>query len=116
MQFCDCNLISQTEILDPAVIGTLNVLRSCKKNPELRRVVLTSSSSTIRAREYIDPTLLLDQSSWSSMELCERLKLWYVMAKVSAKKAAWEFAKENNIKLVTVLPSFIIGVFHVTWI
>ncbi|XP_021811269.1 tetraketide alpha-pyrone reductase 1-like [Prunus avium] len=38
----------KTEILEPAVEGTLNVLCSCKKNPSLRRVVLTSSSSAVR--------------------------------------------------------------------
>uniref|UniRef100_A0A0D9XF67 NAD-dependent epimerase/dehydratase domain-containing protein n=1 Tax=Leersia perrieri TaxID=77586 RepID=A0A0D9XF67_9ORYZ len=69
------------EMLIPAINGTLNVLRSCKKNPFLKRVVLTSSSST----------------------------LWYALAKISAEKAAWEFAKENSIDVVTVLPSFVIG-------
>ncbi|KAH0457494.1 hypothetical protein IEQ34_012809 [Dendrobium chrysotoxum] len=95
--------------MDSAVNGTLNVLRSCKRNPSLRRVVLTSSSSAVRVKENIDPNYPLDESSWSSVELCERLKLWYTLAKILAERIAWEFAKENDIDLVTVLPSFIIG-------
>uniref|UniRef100_A0A1D1YRU1 Bifunctional dihydroflavonol 4-reductase/flavanone 4-reductase n=1 Tax=Anthurium amnicola TaxID=1678845 RepID=A0A1D1YRU1_9ARAE len=99
----------KVEILDPAVKGTVNVLRSCRKNPSLRRVVLTSSSSALRARENIDPKVPLDETSWSSVELCERLQIWYSLAKVLAERAAWQFAEENKIDLVTVLPTFIIG-------
>ena len=65
----------QAEILNPAIEGTLNVLRSCHKNPSLRRVVLTSSSSAARARDDLDPKIPLDDSSWSSVELCERLEV-----------------------------------------
>ncbi|KAK1287742.1 Tetraketide alpha-pyrone reductase 1 [Acorus calamus] len=99
----------KTEILDPAVRGTLNVLKSCKKNKSLRRVVLTSSSSTVRVRDDIDPNVALDESSWSSIELCERLQVWYAMGKILAEKAAWEFAKANELDMVVVLPTFIIG-------
>ncbi|XP_050366375.1 tetraketide alpha-pyrone reductase 1 [Argentina anserina] len=99
------------EILDPAVKGTLNVLRSCKKNPSLRRVVLTSSSSAVRVRaaDDFDPNTPLDESTWSSVELCEKLQIWYPLSKVLAEKAAWEFCKANGIDLVTVLPTFVIG-------
>lgn len=99
----------QAEILKPAIDGTLNVLRSCKKNPSLRRVVLTSSSSTVRARDISSSKVALDESSWSSVELCEQYQLWYVLSKTMAEKAAWEFCNDNNIDLVTVLPSFVIG-------
>ncbi|XP_034228029.1 tetraketide alpha-pyrone reductase 1-like [Prunus dulcis] len=101
----------KTEILEPAVEGTLNVLRSCKKNPSLRRVVLTSSSSAVRVRpdEDFDSNIQLDESSWSSVEICETLQIWYPLSKILAEKAAWDFCKENGIDLVTVLPSFVIG-------
>ncbi|KAF3449992.1 hypothetical protein FNV43_RR06071 [Rhamnella rubrinervis] len=97
------------EILGPAVEGTLNVLRSCKKNPCLKRVVLTSSSSTVRVRDDFDPDVPLDESSWASIQLCERLQIWYALSKTLAEKAAWEFCNKNEIDLVTILPSFVIG-------
>ncbi|XP_047172328.1 tetraketide alpha-pyrone reductase 1 [Vigna umbellata] len=99
----------KTQILEPAVKGTLNVLRSCRKNAALGRVVLTSSSSTLRVRDDFDPNIPLDESSWSSLEYCEKLQAWYAMSKIEAERAAWEFCRENGIDLVTVLPSFIIG-------
>uniref|UniRef100_M8CLD8 Bifunctional dihydroflavonol 4-reductase/flavanone 4-reductase n=1 Tax=Aegilops tauschii TaxID=37682 RepID=M8CLD8_AEGTA len=99
------------EMLDSAINGTLNVLRSCKKNPFLKRVVLTSSSSTVRLRDEAEfpPNVLLDETSWSSVEFCESIQIWYAVAKILAEKSAWEFAKENNIDLVAVLPTFVIG-------
>ncbi|WCJ31146.1 NAD(P)-binding Rossmann-fold superfamily protein [Euphorbia peplus] len=99
----------KTEILEPAIEGTLNVLRSCKKNPYLKRVVLTSSSSAVRVRDDFDSNIPFDESSWSSIELCEKLQIWYVLSKTLAEKAAWEFCNKNGIDLVTVLPAFVIG-------
>ncbi|CAN0920816.1 Tetraketide alpha-pyrone reductase 1 [Linum grandiflorum] len=93
----------KVEILEPAIQGTLNVLRSCKKNPLLKRVVLTSSSSTVRVRESFGPNQCADESYWSSEEI------WYTLSKIVAEKKAWEFCKENGIDMVTVLPSFVIG-------
>ncbi|MBA0562054.1 hypothetical protein Golob_007132, partial [Gossypium lobatum] len=107
---------SPEEIVEPAVKGTVNVLGSCKKNPSLRRVVLTSSSSAVRFKHDIHSNTPLDDSSWSSLQLCqsleflvERGKLWYALAKTQAEKAAWEFCTENKIDLVTVLPAFVVG-------
>ncbi|KAI3757685.1 hypothetical protein L6452_05228 [Arctium lappa] len=98
------------EILKPAIDGTLNMLRSCKKNPSLRRVAFTSSSSTLRVRDDFDPNkVTIDESSWSSVEFCERLNIWYVLSKTMAEKAAWEFCNQNGINLVTILPSFVVG-------
>ncbi|CAN6472135.1 unnamed protein product [Victoria cruziana] len=99
----------KVEILDPAVQGTLNVLRSCNRNPTLKRVILTSSTAAVRARDDFDPNIPLDESSWSNTQLCERLKIWYALSKTLAERAAWDYAKQNNIYLVTVLPAFVIG-------
>lgn len=66
----------QEATLGPAINGTLNVLRSCKKSPFLKRVVLTSSSSAVRIRdETQQPELLWDETTWSSVPLCEKLQV-----------------------------------------
>ncbi|KAJ0077573.1 hypothetical protein Patl1_35555 [Pistacia atlantica] len=69
---CSSHLI--VEIIEPSVKGTLNVLHSCAKNPSLRHVVLTSSSSTVRARDDFDPKIPLEESSWSSVYLYKKLQ------------------------------------------
>lgn len=69
----------------PAIEGTLNILSSCKKNPSLKRVILTSSSSTVRARDDFDPNVPLDESSWSSVELCERLQVNHIILIIQLK-------------------------------
>jgi len=63
----------QTELLDPAVKGTLNVLRSCVNSPTLKRVVLTSS---IAAVAYSDrpknPDVVVDETWYYDPEYCKR--------------------------------------------
>lgn len=64
--------------MDPAINGTLNVLRSCKKNPSLKRVVITSSSAAVRnRRDGIEPNIPLDESSWCNVDVdfCQRFKV-----------------------------------------
>ena len=79
--------LKQAEIIEPAVQGTLNVLRSCKKNTSLKRVILTSSSSAVRVRDDFDPNIPLDESSWSSQELCVKLQVLLCFVDVEVQHA-----------------------------
>jgi nucleoside-diphosphate-sugar epimerase len=36
---------------------------------------------------------------------------WYIVSKTLAEEAAWRFAKENEIDLVSLNPGFVIGPF-----
>jgi nucleoside-diphosphate-sugar epimerase len=41
----------QENIIDPAIKGTINLLKSCLKSNSVKRVVFTSSISTITAKD-----------------------------------------------------------------
>jgi nucleoside-diphosphate-sugar epimerase len=66
----------QSEMIDPAVFGTLNVLRSCKKSRSVKRVVMTSSSAAVRFNSIFPSAGIgLDETVWSSVPLCTQYKL-----------------------------------------
>ncbi|XP_060670034.1 phenylacetaldehyde reductase isoform X2 [Ziziphus jujuba] len=102
----------EAEVIDPAVKGTLNVLRSCVKFPSVKRVVVTSSvvSLTINGKP-LTPDVVVDETWFSDPAVCEELKNWYALSKTLAEDVAWKFAKENKIDVVTMHPGFTIGPF-----
>ncbi|XP_020214936.1 cinnamoyl-CoA reductase 1 [Cajanus cajan] len=100
----------QAELIDPAVKGTLNVLKSCVKSPSVKRVVLTSSIAAIAYNERPKtPQVVVDETWFSDPEYCRNLKKWYVLSKTLAEEAAWKFAKENNLDLVSLNPAMVVG-------
>ncbi|KAK9128738.1 hypothetical protein Syun_017535 [Stephania yunnanensis] len=100
----------QVELIDPAVKGTLNVLRSCAKFPFIKRVVLTSSMAAVSFNgKPRSPEVVVDETWFSNAELCKELKLWYLASKTLAEEAAWRFAKENALDMVAINPAMVIG-------
>ncbi|CAN1184669.1 Phenylacetaldehyde reductase [Linum perenne] len=100
----------QVELVEPAVKGTLNVLKSCAKYQSVKRVVLTSSAATVSfTAKALEPGSVIDKTWYSDPGFCEQLKLWYAYSKTLAEKAAWSFAEEHGIDLVTINPVFVIG-------
>ncbi|KAI9078263.1 hypothetical protein K1719_039765 [Acacia pycnantha] len=100
----------QAEMLDPAVKGTLNVLKSCAKFPSVKRVVLTSSIAAVAYNgKPRTPEVVVDETWFSDPDICRASQLWYVVSKTLAEEAAWKFTKENNIDMVTINPAMVIG-------
>ncbi|KAM3739302.1 hypothetical protein ACB098_08G014400 [Castanea mollissima] len=96
-------------MINPCIKGTLNVLSSCSKASSVKRVVLTSSCSSIRYRDDVQQVSPLNESHWSDPDYCKRYNLWYAYAKTLAEKEAWRIAKESGMDLVVVNPSFVVG-------
>lgn len=100
----------QVELIEPAVKGTLNVLGSCAKTPSVKRVVVTSSMAAVAYNRIPrTPEVIVDETWFSDGELCQELKLWYVLSKALAEEAAWNFAKEHGLDIVTINPGMVVG-------
>ncbi|KAL0357259.1 UNVERIFIED_CONTAM: Cinnamoyl-CoA reductase 2 [Sesamum calycinum] len=98
----------QTELLEPAVKGTLNMLAAAKKFG-VRRVVLTSSISAMVPNPGWPTGKVFDESSWTDLDYCKSRQKWYPVSKTLAEKAAWEFAKENKVDVVAINPATCLG-------
>ncbi|EFJ26446.1 hypothetical protein SELMODRAFT_413044 [Selaginella moellendorffii] len=98
-----------TEIVDPCVLGTLNVLNACKRSTTVKRVVCTSSVAAVSARNDFKPDDVLDESVWSAPDFCREIEMWYGLGKTLSEQAALEFGKENGLDVITIAPSLIVG-------
>ena len=66
----------QAQLIDPALKGTMNVLRSCAKVPSFKRVVVTSSMTSVAFNgKPLAPDVLVDESWFSDPVFCEKSKV-----------------------------------------
>lgn len=101
----------QKELIEPAVLGTENVLLSANEVDSVKRVVVTSSCAAIYT-DAIDtvnaPGGMLTEQIWNETSSLDYQP--YSYSKTLAEKKAWEISKaQNRWDLVTVNMSLVLG-------
>ncbi|KAL5579177.1 hypothetical protein UlMin_011619 [Ulmus minor] len=102
----------ENDMIKPAIQGVLNVLKACVKAKTVKRVVLTSSAAAVSINTLNGTGLVMDEKSWTDLDFLSSKKppTWgYPFSKTVAEQTAWKFAEENNIELITVIPSLMTG-------
>ncbi|KAJ7968392.1 Dihydroflavonol-4-reductase [Quillaja saponaria] len=79
-------------MIKPAIKGVLNVLKACGKAKTVKLVILTSSAAAATINKLKGTGLV-----------------GYPVSKALAEKAAWKFAEESGIHLITVIPTLMAG-------
>jgi nucleoside-diphosphate-sugar epimerase len=101
----------QKDLVNPALIGTRNVLGSANRTESVKRVVLTSSCAAIigdakDCESY--PNGVATEAQWNTTSTIDHQA--YSYSKTLAEHAAWEINKaQNRWDLVVINPSFVIG-------
>ncbi|RHY57576.1 hypothetical protein DYB30_010706, partial [Aphanomyces astaci] len=103
---------TRDNLVEPAVQGTLNVLRSVARAPSVRRVVLTSSTISVYGHCGTKPdSHVFTEADWSREDLMTERKMWYGLSKTVAEREAWEFMQTTSphFDLVAMCPTWILG-------
>ncbi|KAL6553944.1 hypothetical protein OROMI_019617 [Orobanche minor] len=110
----DLDSYVKTEVIDPAIRGTLNVVKACLKS-NTTRVVFTSSISTLTAKDSSGGWIsVVDESCQTPVHRVLKTKAsgWvYVLSKLSTEEAARKFAEENGMDLISVITTTVGGPF-----
>lgn len=96
----------QRDLVDPAVQGTLSMLRAASANPRVKRVVLTSSMAAVTDEPG---TGVLTEADWNTKSSLTRNA--YYFSKTLAERAAWAFmaAEKPGFDLVVINPFLVMG-------
>ncbi len=101
----------QKDLVDPALLGTRNVLNSVNKTDSVKRVVLTSSCAAIigDAKDCLSyPNGIATEEQWNETSTLDHQA--YSYSKTVAEKEAWKINEaQNRWDLVVINPSLVLG-------
>jgi nucleoside-diphosphate-sugar epimerase len=101
----------QKELIEPAKLGTRNVLEQANKTPSVKRVVVTSSCAAIygdNADLAKAPGGVFTEEVWNESSSVDHQA--YSHSKTVAEREAWTLHDaQDRWDLVTINPSFVLG-------
>lgn len=102
---------AQKDLVDPALLGTKNVLESVNQTPTVTRVVLTSSIVAIYGdNKDIEsaPNKTLTEEQWNTTSTVDHNP--YPYSKTVAEREAWKIHDaQSTWDLVTINPTLVLG-------
>ncbi|ESR46469.1 hypothetical protein CICLE_v10001868mg [Citrus x clementina] len=98
----------QMELLEPAVKGTLNVVKACLE-AKVKRVIVVSSGVAVGLNPRWPKGQIMDETCWSDKEYCRTTNNWYCLSKTEAESEALEFGKKTGLDVVTICPNLVLG-------
>ncbi|OCF42692.1 dihydrokaempferol 4-reductase [Kwoniella heveanensis CBS 569] len=113
------NAVEPSELFEPAIKGTVGVLESLKKNnPDVKRVVVTSSVASIMDSN-VKPPHTFTEKDWNTVspKECEEQgkdasgQAKYRASKALAERAFWKFFDDNKPSFdgVAINPPLVLG-------
>ncbi len=102
----------EDEYVTPLVNGVRNVLKACSESGTVKRVVFTSSSTTVNGAVFCAAEGKFDENNW--LEINQKTPV-YPRGKVLSEKAAFDFVEslpqEKRFEFVSLLPGTMMGPF-----
>ncbi|MBA0548823.1 hypothetical protein Golob_019895 [Gossypium lobatum] len=100
-------------VTERSISGALGILKACLKSKTVKRVVYTSSASTVMFNGQ--DVEVVDESFWTDVDFVRGnlspFMRSYMISKTLTERAALEFGTQHGLDVVTVIPSLVVGPF-----
>ena len=87
----------QSEVLAPAVKGTLNILQACSAN-DVQKVVVVSSTAAVHFNPKWPQDIPKDENCWSDINFCEKNEVLVSQKKEQSPIYALELSQKSDFQ------------------
>lgn len=105
----------EASIVQPAIRGTIGILKSALKEPSVRRVVITSSIGAVAPMEVWGPdyqgTLTPESTTANIPGPYDNFQMAYAASKIAAYNSTLDFVanEKPTFDVINIMPTFVVG-------